>query len=90
LSRAGPRTEKRRLSRIARLIKVHVHPRASRPKAEWKDGVLEVWVSAPPVEGAANAAVLDTVARVLGVRRRAVRLHSGERGRIKTVEVDAD
>jgi uncharacterized protein len=69
------------------LITVRVHPRASRAKAAWKGDVLEVWVTAPPVEGAANQAVLRAVARELGVPVSALSLRSGARGRIKIVEV---
>lgn len=69
------------------LITVRVHPRASRPKVAWKDGVLEVWVSAPPVEGAANQAVLGAVAAELGCPLSSVTLRSGARSRIKVVEV---
>lgn len=69
------------------LITVRVHPRASRPRAEWKGDVLEVWVSAPPVEGAANRAVLEAVAKHAGVPVSAVTLRSGARGRTKVVEV---
>lgn len=69
------------------LITVRVHPRASRAKAAWKGEVLEVWVTAPPVESAANQAVLRAVARELGVPVSAVSLRSGARGRLKTVEV---
>ncbi len=38
------------------LITVRVHPRASRAKTSWNGEELEVWVTAPPVDGAANAA----------------------------------
>ena len=69
------------------LITVRVHPGASRAKSEWKDGVLEVWVTAPPVAGAANEAVLKAVADHLRVSRAAVSLRSGSRGRTKVVEV---
>ena len=70
------------------LITVRVHPRASRTKTAWKDGVLEVWVTTPPVEGAANRSVVEAVARHLGVRPSSVRLRSGSRGRTKLVEVE--
>jgi len=69
------------------LITVRVHPRAARNRAEWKDGVLEVWVTSPPVEGAANEAVLKAVASELGVKSSAVTLRSGARSRLKVVEV---
>ncbi len=52
------------------------------------DGVLRVRVAAPPVDGAANAALLRLLADELGVPRGAVRLRSGEAGRVKLVEVD--
>lgn len=69
------------------LLTVRVHPRASHAKAAWSGDVLEVWVSAPPVEGAANQAVIEAVARELGVRPHAVRLRSGARSRTKVFEV---
>jgi uncharacterized protein (TIGR00251 family) len=71
------------------LISVRVHLRASRAKTEWHGDVLEVWTTAPPVDGAANEAVVKAVARELRVPRAAVRLRSGERGRLKVVEVDS-
>lgn len=70
------------------LISVRVHPRASRPRAAWNGDVLEVWVAAPPVGGAANRAVLEAVARVVGVPVSAVTLRSGAAGRTKLVAVD--
>jgi uncharacterized protein len=48
---------------------------------------LEVWVSAPAAEGAANRAVLEAVAEELGVAPSKVRLRSGARSRTKLVEV---
>jgi uncharacterized protein (TIGR00251 family) len=70
------------------VISVRVHPRASRPRASWNDGVLEVWVNAPPAEGAANKAVLAAVARHFDVPKSMVRLRSGAGSRTKLIEVD--
>lgn len=70
------------------LVTVRVHPRASRPKTQWKGDFLELWVTAPPVDDAANRAVLEAVARHFGVRSSAVTLRSGGRGRSKVVEID--
>ena len=52
--------------------------------------MLEVWVNAPPVEGAANQAVLEAVAKEMGVRPSAVSLRSGARSRTKVFEVKKD
>lgn len=45
-------------------------------------------MSAPPVEGAANEALLELVARALDLPRRAVTLVSGEHGRVKRVRIE--
>ena len=70
------------------MISVPVHPRASRTRSLWKDGLLELWVNAPPVEGAANEAVLAAVAKLFDVPESRVRLRSGAHSRLKLVEVD--
>jgi uncharacterized protein len=72
------------------IITVRVHPRASRSKASWNGNVLEVWVTAPPVGGAANKAVLKAVALELDVPVSAVVLRSGRHWRTKVVEVLED
>ena len=53
----------------------------------WDGSTLELWVTAPAVEGAANRAVLAAVAEWAGVRAGDVRLVSGERSRSKVVEI---
>ncbi len=52
------------------------------------DGVLRARVAAPPVDGAANEALLRLLAGELRVPRRDVRLVAGAGGRTKTVVVD--
>jgi uncharacterized protein YggU (UPF0235/DUF167 family) len=52
------------------------------------DGVLRARVAAPPIEGAANQALLRLIADELGVARRAVRLVAGAAGRQKLVVVE--
>ena len=68
---------------------VRVQPRASRNEVCGVHGdALKVRLSAPPVDGAANDALVDLLARSLGVARRAVRIVAGANSRSKVVDVD--
>jgi uncharacterized protein YggU (UPF0235/DUF167 family) len=60
--------------------------------AEDADGarLLRVRVSAPPVGGAANAALVRLLARAAGVPKSAVAIVQGEASRLKTVEIAGD
>jgi hypothetical protein len=71
------------------LLRVRVTPRASRDEiAGWREpDVLAVRVTAPPLEGEANRAVEELLARALGVARSAVTVVRGERGRHKHVRI---
>lgn len=67
---------------------VRVQPRASRTEvAGTQQGALKVRLQAPPVDGAANEALVDFLADSLGVPRRLVRIVSGASSRTKVVEV---
>jgi uncharacterized protein len=70
-------------------VRVHVQPRASRSEVVGTHGAaLKVRLHAPPVDGAANAALVALLAERLGLSRRAVRIVAGETARAKTVEID--
>jgi uncharacterized protein YggU (UPF0235/DUF167 family) len=63
-------------------------PRAPHDRIDGvRDGRLVLRLTAPPVEGAANAAAVQVVAKALGVPRSAVRLVSGQTARNKVLEV---
>jgi uncharacterized protein YggU (UPF0235/DUF167 family) len=69
-------------------FRVRLTPRGGSDRVDGPaDGRLRVRVAAPPVDGAANRALLALVADVLGVPRGAVRLAGGETSRTKLVEV---
>jgi uncharacterized protein (TIGR00251 family) len=70
-------------------VSVHVQPRASRNEIVGVHGAaLKVRLQAPPVEGAANDALIALLAERLGVARSAVRVIGGTTSRAKTVEID--
>ncbi len=69
-------------------IAVLVQPRASRSRVVGEhDGRLKVQIAAPPVEGEANAALVELLSDLLGVPRRQVEIASGDTGRRKRVRV---
>jgi uncharacterized protein (TIGR00251 family) len=70
-------------------FEVVVVPRASRSRiVGLHDGRLKVSLAAPPVEGEANAELCATLAKALGVAKRAVSIIHGQHGKQKTVRVD--
>lgn len=70
------------------LIDILVSPRASRPRIGPVQGDrLKIAVTAPPVDGKANAAVVELIARTLGRPRSAVEVTAGDGSRRKTVRV---
>lgn len=67
---------------------VLVAPRASRESVIGvHDGALKIALTAPPVDGAANEALVAFLARALGVPKRDVRITSGQSSRRKHLEV---
>jgi len=70
------------------VLQVRVIPRArAEALTRGDDGVLRARLTAPPVEGAANRALIDLLARMLGVKRGDLELVHGARGREKRVAV---
>jgi uncharacterized protein len=68
---------------------VRVQPRAARTEVNGVHGTaLKVRVAAPPVDGAANEALIALLATCLDVPRRAVRIVAGVASRSKIVEIE--
>jgi uncharacterized protein (TIGR00251 family) len=69
-------------------LRVRVQPRSSRDAVGGiREGALLVRLTAPPVEGAANAALARLLGRTFGVPPSAVRILGGATGRAKRVAV---
>ena len=70
-------------------LKVRVQPGAKRSEVVgWQGNTLRVRVQAPPLEGRANAALIDLLARAFGVPRSHVWLERGETSREKVLGVE--
>lgn len=70
------------------VIEVRVQPRASRSEVAGLHGErLRIRLHAPPVDGRANAALVEFLAGLLGVSRARVILEHGLTGRDKRVRI---
>lgn len=68
-------------------IQIRVNPKASRNEVAFRDG-WKVWVTAPPVDGQANAAVVELLAKTFGVPKRSITILRGETGKDKLIAVE--
>jgi uncharacterized protein (TIGR00251 family) len=68
---------------------VRVSPRAARAAiVGLHAGALKVSLTAAPVDGAANAALIELLADALDVPKRAVRIEHGDHNRQKTIAIE--
>ena len=71
------------------MLQVRVMPRAGRSGIDGvRSDALLVRLAAAPVDGAANAELVDVLAAAFGVSRRHVTMMTGERSRTKRVRID--
>ena len=69
-------------------LRVRVTPRSNSNRLERTDAAIKVWVTAPPTDGQANAAVVKVIAGALGIAPSRVKLLRGATGRDKTFEIN--
>jgi hypothetical protein len=69
-------------------LTLHIQPGAKKTEVAGLHGeALKIRLAAPPVDGKANAALIDFVAERLGVAKSAVSVKSGQTSRRKVLEV---
>ena len=70
------------------IVRIRTQPRASRTEVAGVHGeALRIRVTAPPVDGAANRALLKFLARRLRLPRSDIEIRSGHTGRVKSIWV---
>jgi hypothetical protein len=70
------------------LIEIKLIPRSSKNEVLDKQGaVYRLKVTAPPVEGLANEALIALLAKRLKIPKRDLKIQSGQRSRLKSVRV---
>jgi hypothetical protein len=69
-------------------ISVIVHPNSKKPRVvEDLFHTIHIYVSEPPLEGKANKAVIEVLAKKYNVPKFSVRLISGEKSKSKMFEI---
>ncbi|MDD2586445.1 MAG: DUF167 domain-containing protein [Syntrophomonadaceae bacterium] len=70
------------------VLEVKVQPRSSRNQIVGEqEGALKVKLTAPPVDGEANQALINFLARLLGIPKRDIIILKGETSRHKYIEL---
>lgn len=70
------------------ILNIRVIPRAPRSRVDGTRGdAVLIRLAAPPVEGAANDALVAFLSKVLDLPRRSIRIVSGEKSRDKRVAI---
>lgn len=70
-------------------VSLYIQPAAAQTQIAGRhDGLIKVRVAAPPVEGAANQALVEFVAKRLGIPKSRVRVVAGMTSRRKVLEID--
>jgi len=69
-------------------IKIKLLPRSSKNQIIGKEGdTFKVKVTSPPVDGKANRALIELLAKRLGLPKSGIKIISGKRSKLKTVRI---
>lgn len=69
-------------------LTVTVQPKSSQNKIASENGVVKVWVNAPPVDGEANEAVIKLFSKSLKVAKSKIEIIRGHSSREKTLRIE--
>jgi uncharacterized protein (TIGR00251 family) len=70
------------------VIRVKLLPKSSRNQIVGQDDHIKVKVTSPPIEGRANKALTDLLAKKLAVPKSHIEIISGKSSRLKTIRID--
>lgn len=83
-----PKAAKRLLFFSPMLLKIKVLPRSSKNELlKLEDGTYKLKLTAPPVDGEANEALIKFVSKEFGVSKSQIRIVKGETNKNKIIEI---
>ena len=70
-------------------IECRIQPRSGRTAIKGaRDGILQISLNAPPIEGRANRALIELISKRLGVRKSSISIAGGEHSRNKVLFIE--
>jgi len=69
-------------------LNIRVIPNAKQNKLVEESGRIKIYLNAPPVEGKANKALAEFLAKYYNTKRNRIKIISGEKSRNKIVEIN--
>ena len=86
--KARPSSRKQKQIEISATLSVRIQPRASKNGiSRMQDGSLKIKLTAPPVDGAANEALVAFLSDTLSVSKSQIEILSGHTSREKRVKI---
>jgi len=69
------------------LVDIKVIPRSSLNKIDFNEDEIRLKITAPPVDGEANKAVVDYFSKMLGLTKKSIFIEKGHSSRNKTIKI---
>lgn len=81
-------SRKQKQTDLSATLSVRIQPRASKNGvSRGEDGALKIKLTAPPVDGAANEALVKSLSDTLSISKSQVEIVSGHTGRQKIIRI---
>ncbi|MGQ9464877.1 MAG: DUF167 domain-containing protein [bacterium] len=72
---------------MSKLINIRVIPNSKKDEVIQESGGLKVKITAPPVEGKANKALVELLAEYFNVKKNKIRIIKGEKSKNKVIMI---
>lgn len=78
------------IANMSRILKIKVTPRGSKTEilGELPDGTIRIKLAAPPVDGAANDALIKFLAHEYNLKKSQIIIKTGHTSRLKTIIIE--
>ncbi len=71
-------------------LKVKVIANAKKNEVVADDNTFKVYVNAPPIDGKANKAVVEVIAKHFSVKKNSIKIIRGEKSKEKVIQINQD